>query len=396
MKDRQFVVNEEEAANVRRLFAAYLKIGNIRQLKVWADQEGIVTKRRTRKGQPCGGKPYWLGNLADSLSNCIYIGQVRGRGTTYKGQHQPIIDPEIWQKVQASLRAKAVARKSSRNICSGSLFVGKLYDETGERFSPTSTTRRGRRYQYYVTRGLLVGQTTFSRGWRLPAKTIESAITQLTCHHLATMTTRNDRSAFSAELNSVLEKFANCKGELDFAGTAQLLSSLVAKVVIFDDRLSITLRSSAATATEDDRMEQSDEVSTFEVPVKLQRRGVEVKLITQPQGITGRCEDPTLIRTIALAWAGFMELQQSLVGTCGRHTRRDGSTASEVSRLLPLAFLAPKIVKSIVIGTQPAHLTSEVLKRFPSMPSSWKLQQLALDARSSYRRELRSLRRPGP
>ena len=65
VKDRQFVVNEEEAANVRRLFAAYLRIGNIRQLKVWADREGIVTKRRIRKGQPCGGKPYWLGNLAD-------------------------------------------------------------------------------------------------------------------------------------------------------------------------------------------------------------------------------------------------------------------------------------------------------------------------------------------
>ena len=239
-----------------------------------------------------------------------------------------------------------------------SLLTGKLYDETGERFSPTSTTRRGRRYQYYVTRGLLVGQTTFSRGWRLPAKTIERAITH-------------------------------------FAGTAQLLSSLVAKVVIFDDRLSITFRTNATPATENDQMEHSDEVSTFEVPVKLQRRGVEAKLITQPQGISGRCQDPTLIRTIALVWARFLELQQPLVGTVGRHTRRDGSTASEVSKLLPLAFLAPKIVKSVVTGTQPAHLTSEVLKRFPSMPSSWKLQQLALDARASYRRELRSLRRPG-
>ena len=65
VKDRQFVVNEEEAVNVRRLFAAYLEIGNIRQVKVWADREGIVTKRRIRKGQPCGGKPYWLGNLAE-------------------------------------------------------------------------------------------------------------------------------------------------------------------------------------------------------------------------------------------------------------------------------------------------------------------------------------------
>ena len=55
--------------------------------------------------------------------------------------------------------------------------------------------------------------------------------------------------------------------------------------------------------------------------------------------------------------------------------------ASEVSRILPLAFLSPSIVDSILAGTQPISLTAQRLSRIPDLPASWR-QQTELLARA--------------
>ncbi len=52
--------------------------------------------------------------------------------------------------------------------------VGKLFDETGERLTPSHAVKGNRRYRYYVSSSLLkgaAGQT--AQGWRIPAMEIE-------------------------------------------------------------------------------------------------------------------------------------------------------------------------------------------------------------------------------
>jgi hypothetical protein len=51
---------------------------------------------------------------------------------------------------------------------------------------------------------------------------------------------------------------------------------------------------------------------------------------------------------------------------------------SEVSCILPLAFLAPDIVQAILSGTQPVSLSAERLKRFASLPIDWADQRRLL------------------
>jgi hypothetical protein len=47
----------------------------------------------------------------------------------------------------------------------------------------------------------------------------------------------------------------------------------------------------------------------------------------------------------------------------------------DVSRILPLAFLAPDIVEAILAGRQPVELTVSGLKRGPELPASWAKQR---------------------
>jgi hypothetical protein len=56
---------------------------------------------------------------------------------------------------------------------------------------------------------------------------------------------------------------------------------------------------------------------------------------------------------------------------------RHGVDQGDVSRLLPLAFLAPDIVEAILEGRQPIELTAARLKRM-RLPLSWTEQRRPL------------------
>ncbi len=120
--DKKLIVNEAEAATVRRLFGLYLETGCVRSMIETARREGLSTKLRANG---TGGKALTRGPLYYILSNPIYVGLVRGGKELYAGEHAAIVDRDVWEQVQATLRERsqrAGSRSSSRNP-----FVGKLY-----------------------------------------------------------------------------------------------------------------------------------------------------------------------------------------------------------------------------------------------------------------------------
>jgi hypothetical protein len=104
VKDRKLVVNEPEEATVRLIFRRYL--GSVALLRAELDRLGIVSKRRGGAGgRLAGGKQFSRGALYLMLQNRIYRGDIVHQGTAYPGQHEAIIDPELWQIVQDKLAA---------------------------------------------------------------------------------------------------------------------------------------------------------------------------------------------------------------------------------------------------------------------------------------------------
>ena len=70
------------------------------------DRQDIVSKRREGAGGRLGGGQHFSrGALYLMLQNRTYRGEIVHQGAAYPGQHQAILDPELWQIVQGKLAA---------------------------------------------------------------------------------------------------------------------------------------------------------------------------------------------------------------------------------------------------------------------------------------------------
>jgi hypothetical protein len=82
------------------------------RLKNDLDRAGIVSKTRiARNGTRAGGKPFSRGALYALLSNPICIGEIRHKQERYPGQHEAIVDRELWDRVHERLRDQAARRR---------------------------------------------------------------------------------------------------------------------------------------------------------------------------------------------------------------------------------------------------------------------------------------------
>jgi site-specific DNA recombinase len=187
VSDRKLVINAEEAARVRVIFERYLALGCVSKLQQDLEQRGIRSKQRVlASGQVLGGGSFGRGALYHLLQNRIYLGEVVHKGVSYSGEHEPIIDEELWSAVQARLLANRGVRRRSR-LETGSLLTGLLVDGRGNLMSPTYSARRGKRYRYYVSRGLVHGVRKEDAGshCRVGAEDLERLVVKVLAQQLS-------------------------------------------------------------------------------------------------------------------------------------------------------------------------------------------------------------------
>ncbi|SLN72346.1 recombinase family protein [Oceanibacterium hippocampi] len=381
VRDRKLQVNEDEAGIVRCLYALYLELGSVRLLKMEADRRGIRTKRRTRRsGQQVGGLPFTRGGLYQLLANPIHAGRVSHRGKTYPGQHQGIVDVGLWNAVQERLKANSAPRHSGTNVASPALLAGLLHDETGARLSPTHAVRNGKRYRYYVSRPLTGDMTRSGSGWRVPAPGIEATIVTLLTDFLgnpralwdAVGAAPNRDHSESGAVAGLIAKLT--QGE--FAVRRTTFERIVRRIDLSETEISVSIDRGQLAALIGAPGPTSGEDASYRMirPMEKRRRGVERKIVlTGPTA--GAHPDPVLCRTIARAHRWMAELASGVVSSVDAIAEREQQDGSDVSRLLPLAFLAPDIVEAILDGRQPPELTARSLRALKPIPADWAKQR---------------------
>src|SRR5271156_3062604 len=147
VENRALHVVEDHAAFVRDLFRRYFEVGTVVRLKAVLDQDGVRLPVRTDgTGKTTGGGLVSRGHLYKILSNPIYLGRLTHKGQAHDGLHDPIIDQDAWDRVQTLLAEHAQRAAASRKD-SEALLAGKLYDDRGNRMSPSHAAKKGRRWR---------------------------------------------------------------------------------------------------------------------------------------------------------------------------------------------------------------------------------------------------------
>jgi site-specific DNA recombinase len=116
---------------------------------------------------------------------------------------------------------------------------------------------------------------------------------------------------------------------------------------------------------------------TRDIPFKIKRRGVEMRLVIESDRPAASKADPTLLKEIVRAHRCFDALLAGKA-SIAELAAREGVDDRYVSSVLPLAFLAPEIVDTIINGTQPADLTATKLVRRIDLALDWNAQKRQL------------------
>src|SRR6202042_2686546 len=181
VEDRALHIVEDHAEIGRSLFKRYLEAGSVVRLKQQLDAEGVrIPIRIDGGGRSTGGGFFGRGHVYKLLSNPIYVGRIAHKGQVHEGQHPPIVPQELWEQVQQSLRDHLGAARTKRTRqSSDALLAGKLYDDGGNRMSPTWARKGSKRWRYYVSQAVLQGEKG-KRGsiLRVPAADVETLVAQ--------------------------------------------------------------------------------------------------------------------------------------------------------------------------------------------------------------------------
>lgn len=380
--DRKLIIVEHDAQTVRHIFRRYLALRSVPALKQELDQAGIRSpKRVSRVGTELGGRPLTPGAIYHILQNHIYVGKIVHQDKAYPGEHQAIIDDDLFEQVQSQLQSNRVSRRNGEHVDAPSLMPGIVFDGLGRPMTPTKTIRSGRCYRYYASR-CETEEAKKHPVWRVPAADLEEIVVGKLCNFLGDQSILQSRvqEPNLGDLRMLFTEAKTCSDELISAephGQRKLLLRWITKVIVGSDTVefSIDLTAVLPSSIPDNSEKQSITLST---PASIFRNGKQTRLAIPPSsGDHVRHKDTPLIKLVAKAWAARCAIEGSN-NDPKDVAAEEGYEADYFARLVRLGYLAPDIVSAIIDGKQPANLTRQKLARIGSLPIRWDEQRALL------------------
>jgi site-specific DNA recombinase len=374
-RDKQLVVVEDEADVVRALFGLYLEHGTVRAVGHEAERLGLRTKVRNSNGKMTGGQVFSRGHLYQLLRNPVYAGKVAHKGKTWPGRHEAVVDRKTWDAVQHGLDDNAAPRVAATNSAALNLLTGLLFDEQGDRLTPMRSGKKGKRYHYYISKKRAQDAGRYREGWRLPAGMLDRLVVEALQDFLSDDNRLVSKLGLEGSTPSRLKKIIGlAAGLFEQVGSPNpvrqrhALLDFVERIDLGSEVIRIQLYAAPLTG----------EISTLflELPAILRRRGAESKIVLASGNMPeARDRDPLLVKLVANATHWLEQLAKGEATSVRDIARLNNVAENDVSRFLPLAFLAPDIIENIVSGRYPPKLTAEKLKRIGKLPHDWQRQR---------------------
>jgi DNA invertase Pin-like site-specific DNA recombinase len=259
VQDRKLVVNDAEASLVRHIFQRFLQVGSATKLVQELNSAGHRTKR---------GKPFDKGVVYKLLNNPTYAGRVTHKESVYEGQHEAIVDRDIWDKVHAILAENRHRRASRTRAATPALLKGLIFGPDGHAMAPSHTRKRGRLYRFYrTTTALKLGHDACPIR-AVPAGEVEAAVigqirALLRAPEVVVRVWRaaylEDQAIDEREVVEALQRLDPLWDQLFPVEQARIVQLLVERVIVRLDGLEIRLRVEGISSLVEDLRRQDPE-----------------------------------------------------------------------------------------------------------------------------------------
>ena len=272
-------------------------------------------------------------------------GRIAHKGQVHEGQHKPIVSQDLWDQVQQCLqRSSGRVRTKRTRQASEALLAGKLFDDRGNRMSPSWARKGPKRWRYYVSQAALQGDKSKAGSIvRVPAAYVEALVAD------AVTKLSSNRADSQTDIRNLIDRVTigrtAIQVQLSDAGEAE---------------------AGARTLT-----------LPWSPPSPYRKREIiqgvaDGKTSARPMRANARA---ILVDALGDAHRWLDELLSDPTQTLEALALREGKTDRSIRMTLSLAFLAPNIVKAAIEGRLPRGFG---LKRLVDLPMAWPDQWRAL------------------
>lgn len=320
VQQRKLIIKQPEAGFVRGLFERYVQLRSVPALVAEVNRQADSVAQTQDDCAVPFTRQMHAGMVYKMLANPLYIGKLRHHDNVHDGEHEAIVDNDLFDKVQELMALGAVRAKGSSVRPDTHLLSGIVFDETGDRLRPTHATNHGKRYRYYISSRLLPKDRRDEGGWRVPASELENVVRSFTKRLLSDQIKLSDWIAADTSpdmvptglsgASQIVDRLASCQTNVQAKAILHVLFkriTLSATEIRFDiDRAALVRmliegsdHAELAEANSTDLCAAAME--TICVPIALKRRGVEARLILDPENARAQQPAAPLVSLIAKA-----------------------------------------------------------------------------------------------
>ena len=312
-------------------------------------QRKIQTKvRHLSSGRTIGGIPLGRGSVAHLLRNRFYIGEVAFKGEILSGEQPAILDRTLFEAVQHKLDEQRTNHTITRTS-SDALLMGRIFDDRGNRMTPSYAQKGGKRYRYYLSSALSNGQLEHDGAVRrVPASEIETIVIDAVRKRIKEDTSITNRELIDASV-----------GTIEVHAT-----QIVIKLAKKGDR---TTKRKANN-------------SVIYVPWKKtqMKRRREIIAPARSSGDIRPIRSETRLTLVTAIYCGRRWLDEIVTGIvidAEQIAAREKCSVRQVNMTISLAFLSPALVIAAVDGTLPRGVG---VARLRDAPAEWSKQHAML------------------
>lgn len=369
-ENKKLIISENDAKTVQQIFKKYLELKSVPKLKEYLAEHNITSNKNNY---------FEKGQLYHILQNKVYIGRITHKGKVYNGEHQAIIEEDVFKDVQ-KLLSDNISDNNSQKSATNSLLAGILYDDNGNRMSPSHSNTRKKKYRYYVSLAI----TKFKKSQagtisKLPANEIEKfVVSEIENYFSDTKILQNYICDLKIqEQNIILNKLKNAE-----IFTPQVIKNIVEKVTVSKDWIEIILKQNKIQEFLYNLCSIQNNKKSEEIFITLKKdiristgssKGCNVLILKN-----GETQESNINKNLVKAIVRSYYWHELLLSGKVKNTKdiqklEKLKDNSYIKQVLNLRFLSPKIVENIIQGTQPKDLT--VSKLFNIKTYNWQEQE---------------------